>query len=523
VRSQICTRFLVPAILMALSFLVGCSTVSNTAPTNGAAAEYTNQEKIPPTNETNTGENTIVISVRGQNYAVKTESNVSPEAILIASGEEGFYWALPQDATGPEPGKLTEAAVIHYTPYSDEKVIEQQKSKVVYRLPIKDISQSGTKPGVLRLTDIQLRGKWLFYFFQSEIGGTSRPVYVALGVMDISANYPQNTARFLYRGHNTGGRQVNWTANDNFVVWQQSYPDNNGGYQVTPRLYDLKTGKQQALPLPQDKLMRKLILDGQNLVYGDASATRTLGLPAPGSDKLVREAQWLPSVAFEEAVKYISDRFDGTIYLPAAVNPAPFYRVTVEADTGRYQVRFDASDHPVPLNATETERRQLGVDPSLAQTLGTITVSRDENPPWKKQGDGALPQGQSFPIKLGKRTLAAHFVADSFMVWWQDGSWRFRLNDYARLWESPDDPLLQQAIRDVLDELPPNGQLVPDGREGEVHVNFAPDHRGTEVYFRQHGEWIQITGYNYDAIRGAQQLVTFQSSAATPERQVITT
>jgi len=107
----------------------------------------------------------------------------------------------------------------------------------------------------------------------------------------------------------------------------------------------------------------------------------------------------------------------------------------------------------------------------LAQTLGTIAVFRDENPPWRKQG------------------------------------------------ESPDDPLLQQVVRDVLDELPLDGQLVPAGREGEVHVNFAPDHRGTEVYFRQHGEWIQITRYNYDAIRGVHELVAIQCSAATLERQ----
>lgn len=482
------------ALFLVLLLLAGCHDVPNSASTK--------EDAINGPQKT-ASENNIKISVQGEEYVFQTKGNISPGRILTAPGQEGFYWALPQDIDGSEPGEITEPAVIHYTPYKSNKTIDPQQAKVIYRLPLQDISKTGADPGALRLTGLKLRGKWLFYSFSSVIKGTPQPAYTALGAVDITLAYPN--ARLIFRGHDTGGGQMAWTADENYVVWQQADPRGDGIYDATTVLYDLKTGRQQELPLAKDQFVTTLQLAGNTLVYGSATDVSNLKLPAPGADKLVNGARWLPATAFDQALPVIQQKFNGKIYLPAVIDQAPFYQVQVTADQDSYSVTFDASSHPVPLNATEDERRQLGVDPSLAQTLGTIKVSKKF-----PQGPGPFPAGETFTLNFGLRQLEAHFIASSkdvpATVWWRDGkdgSWLYSISNFDRIWEGPDDPGLIKAVHA---ELPPDGKLV-SGAGGRVNVSLVPDHRGTDVSILKDGQWIKLGGYKFDAIKGARVLV----------------
>lgn len=75
------------------------------------------------------------------------------------------------------------------------------------------------------------------------------------------------------------------------------------------------------------------------------------------------------------------------------------------------------------------------------------------------------------------------------------------------IWQCPTDPDLQRELAEVIDELPPDGNLVPGSEQGVVSIGPAPDHRSTSVWFCKDREWINLEGYNFDAIQGAQKLV----------------
>ena len=452
--------------------------------------------------------------IRGHVFKIKTPVQVTAKDILVTDGPEGFYWSLPQDPGDERMGYITGPAIIRYTPYDRQGTIDPAAERVIYQLPLPDICNTGAWTGSLRLVKLVLHGKRLFYFYDSEMKDAAQSSYVALGALDASASHPETTARFLYIGENEGGGQLEWAVSSDFVVWQQGYPDITGGYglSVTTSLYDLATGMQQALPLPVGE-MTQLSFAGNKLQYRDWNSQgpyQVLPLPPPGSARLVSGARRLPAVAFGEAAQFLN-KFRGTVYLPAVVDPAPYYQVKTESDATHYRVTFDASDHPVPLNATDQERLELGVGPSLAQTLGSIVGYGGSPPPAvKKLTEEVLSQGKLFSIHVGRYTVAGHFLSPSpnqVSVWWQDGSWRYRLLNLDRMWQSPVDSDLQRVIAEITSELPPDGKLVPSSDQGEVSITLAPDHRATGVWFRHGAEWLDLEGYGYDAVRGAQGLV----------------
>ncbi len=354
-----------------------------------------------------TPEHESSLTVQGQVFRIKTPDQVTAKEILVAAGPQGFYWSLPQNPGSTRMGYLDEPAVIHYTPYTQREVIDPATARLIYSLPLQDICNTGAWTGSLHLDKIVLQGKWLFYFYGSEMRDAAQTSYVALGAVDTSSPYPEDTLRFLYRGADEGGGFLEWAVSSDFVVWQQGWTNPYGGIDVTTSLYDLDTGLQQALPLPAGE-MAQFIFTGNNLEYRDEDSQgpcTTLPLPPPGSARLVPGARWLPAVVFGEAAP-VCRQFPGTVYLPAVVNPAPFYQVTVDADTTHYEVDFNANEHPVPLNATDQEGRELGGGPVCADLLGSIAGYGGSPPQAAKELLAEdLPRGQLFKIQVGKRTL----------------------------------------------------------------------------------------------------------------------
>jgi hypothetical protein len=396
-----------------------------------------------PESQTAAPEHVTNLTVHGQVFRIKTPGRVTARDILVADGPEGFYWSLPQNPGETNLGYITEPAVIHYTSYNQQGSIDPKTARIIYSIPLRDIYKTGTSTGSLRLDKLVLRGKWLFYLYYSQIKNydsemkdAAQPRYVALGTLDTSSPYlgdTEDNVRFLYRGTDCGGGHLEWAASSDFVVWQQGWSKSYGGLNVTTSLYDLDTGLQRALPLPSGE-MDELTFAGNSLQYRDGNSQgpyATLPLPPPGSGGLVPGAYWLPAVALGDAHQSLN-QFQGTVYLPAAVNPAPFYQVEAAADASHYEVDFDAQEHPVPLNATDQERLELGGGPPCAGLLGLIAVYLGSHPQAVKELLAeTLPQGQLFEIHMGKRSLTGHFLAPSSSsqvgVWWQDGSWRYRM------------------------------------------------------------------------------------------------
>jgi hypothetical protein len=419
-------------------------------------------------------------------------------------------------------------------------VIDPAAARIIYSLPLQDIWETGAATGSLHLDQLVLRGKWLFYFYDSEMRDATQPSYVALGVLDTSSPYLDlaNTIRFLYRGADCGGGQLAWAASSDFVVWQQGWSNIHGGVDVTTSLYDLDIGLQQALPLPAGE-MDQFAFAGNKLLYRAGNSQgpyTTLPLPPPGSSRLAPGGRRLPAAAFGASgpegaqlpgTVYLPaldspglSSFPGPVYLPAVVNPAPFYQMTVESDAVHYEVDFNANAHPVPFNATDQEGRELGGGPPCAGLLGSIAGYRGSPPQAVKELLAEdLPPGQLFEIQAGKRILTGHFLnsASGQAVWWQDGSWRYRMLDESAMWPDPADPGLQQELAYVTRELPPDGDLVPGSAQGVVTISPAPDHRSTSVWFYKDQQWFDVEGYNFDAIKGAQRLVKLASATRQPK------
>lgn len=479
---------------------------------SGCSGTKSDDTKKPGTASPAMTEHEIGLDIHGRRFVIKAPVQMTAKSVLTAAGPQGFYWALPQTYGKNVPGQVDESAVIHYTPYDRQGVIDPETEPVIYHLPADDPSRMGDGSGVLHLQKIELRGKWLFYQYNSEIKDAARLSYTALGVLDTSAEYPENTARFLYRGYDSGGGQVEWAASENYVVWQQGR-SGDASVHVTTNLYDLKTGEQQAI-LPSADQMTPITLKGDTLQYKDATGVHALKLPPPGSGRLLAGARRLPSVAFGDLLLpdgcFSGGNFRGTVYLPAVVDPAPFYHVEAAVDATHYRVSFNASEYPVPMKATGKGPAAPGPAPSMAQTLGSIEGYTGTPAAVEKLLRETLPTGELFTLHVGKRMLTGHFLSSSaseVSVWWKDGPWRYRLQNLSVLWANPSDANLQKALKEVINELPPDGALVKGAEQGEVIITLAPDHRETNVWFRRGEEWVHLDGYGFDALHGAQTLV----------------